>query len=181
MIGEGSGIAPDRGLNVLLRVTLNSMMNLTDAGLTAANTCYNSAAADVRITSDAPSGILAGMVVMAGTVNGTAVKSTGVGAPLGVVQNNAVGYPFESGSGVASGKVPYVAGAGTVFSTDVYEVYNSDGATALVYASGSALYCSANGLLTNQPSIGGLNQTVIGIVLVAPTSTDPFMVVQMRI
>jgi hypothetical protein len=156
-------------------------MNLTDAGLTATNTCYNPTAADVRITSDVPSGILAGQVVMAGTVNGTAVKSDGAGAPLGVVQNNAVGYPYESMSGVASGKVVYVSGSGTVFSTDVYEAYNSNGATALVYAAGNALYVSANGLLTNQASIGGLNQTIVGIVLVAPTTTDPFMVVQMRI
>lgn len=181
MIGEGSGIAPDRGLNILYRVTLNTLMNLTDAGLTAANTCYNPTASDVRITSDVPSGILAGQVLMAGTANGTAVKSDGTGAPLGVAQNNAVGYPYESMSGVASGKAPYLSGAGSSFSTDVYEVYNSDGAAALTFAAGNSLYVSANGLLTNQASIGTLDQTVVGIVLVAPTTTDPFMVVQMRI
>jgi len=181
MIGEGSGIVQDRGLNILYRVTLNTIMNLTDAGLTAANTCYNPNAADVRITTDTPSGVLAGQVVALGAVNGTAVKSDGTGAPVGIAINTAVGYPYESMSGVASGKLPYVSGAGTVVSTDLYEVYNSDGATALVYAPGNVLRCSANGLLTNQAAIGGLDQTVIGVVLVAPTATDPYMVVQTRI
>jgi hypothetical protein len=84
-------------------------------------------------------------------------------------------------SGVGSGKLPYIHGAGTVFSTDLYEVYNSDGATALVYAAGNPLYASPNGLLSNQASIGSSNQTIVGIVIVAPTTTDPFMVVQMRV
>jgi len=181
MVGEGSGIVPDRGLNILLRVSMNTILNLTDAGLTATNTCYNPTAADVRITSDTPTGVLAGQVVMCGTVNGTALKSDGTGAPLGVAINNAVGYSYESMSGVGSGKLPYLHGAGSVFSTDLYEVYNSDGATALTYAAGNVLYVSANGNLTNQASIGALDQTFIGVVIVAPTATDPYMVVQMRI
>jgi hypothetical protein len=156
-------------------------MNLTDAGLTATNTCYNPTASDVRITTDSPTGILAGQVVMAGTTNGTAVKSDATGAPLGVVINNAAGYPYESMSGVASGKVPYIHGAGSVVSTDVYEVYDSDGATALSYAAGDKLYVSANALLTNESDVSGGEGTIVGIVLVAPTTTDPFMVVQLRI
>jgi len=178
MIGEGSGIVPDRGLNIMYRVTLNTVMNLTDAGLTAANTCYNPSASDVRITSDVPSGILAGQVVMAGTSNGTAVKSDTTGVALGIAQNNAVGYSYESMSGAASGKVPYVCGSGSVFSTDVYEVYTS-GSVAQTYAAGDALYASANGLLTKESGLG--DTTIVGIVLVAPSTTDPFMVVQMRI
>jgi len=181
MIGEGSGIVSDRGLNILYRVTLNTVMNLTDAGLTTANTCYNSSASDVRITSDVPSGILAGQVLMAGTSNGTAVKSDATGAPLGVAINNAVGYPYESMSGVASGKVPYLSGSGSVFSTDVYEVYDSDKATALSYSAGDALYASENGLLTNESDVSGSEGTVVGVVLVAPSTTDPFMVVQLRV
>lgn len=180
MIGEGSGIVPDRGLNILYRVTLNTLMNLTDAGLTGTNTCYNPTAADVRITSDNPNGILAGQVVMAGTTSGTAVKSDGTAAPLGIAINNAVGYPYESMSGVASGKVPYIHGAGTAFSTDIYEVYNSDGVTSLTYAAGNPLYVSANGLLTNQAGVAA-DTTIVGIVLIAPSSTDPFMAVQLRI
>ena len=177
MIGEGSGIVQDRGLNILYRVTMNTLMNLVDTGLTATNTCYNPTAADVRITSDTPNGILAGQVIEAGTTNGTVAKYDGTGQPLGVAINNAVGYPYESMSGVASGKCPYIHGSGTVFTTDLYEMYNSDGATALTYAAGDAIYSSANGLLTNQSGIG--SGTVIGVLLIAPTTTDPFMAVQM--
>lgn len=178
MVGEASGIAPDRGMNVLYRVTQNTLLNITSDGLTASNTTYNSSASDVRITSDTPNGIIAGMCVKAGSTNGTAVKADGSDHVLGVALNNAVGYPFESISGVASGKIPYLQGSGSVFSTDVYEVYTSASA-AQTYAAGDKLYCSANGLLTKEAGIG--DSVEVGICINAPTSTDPFMVVQMTI
>ena len=193
MIGEGSGIVQDRGLNILYRVTLNTLMNLTDAGLTRNN--YNTAvvqtAGNTRLSADTPKGILAGQLVCAGTVSGTVVACTGTdatptvlaGRPLGVAINNAVGYPFESSSGVGSGKCPYIHGSGTVFSTDLYETMTQAGA-AITYSAGTALYCSQNGLLTVYADVtgGAANAlTMVGIVLIAPSATDPFMAVQLTI
>ena len=187
MVGEGSGIAPDRGLNILYRVTMNTLMNLTDAGLTRANyTANNQAAANTRLSADTPNGILAGQLVCAGTTAGTVVACTGtdvastvlVGRPLGVAINNAVGYPYESSSGVASGKCPYLHGTGTVFTTDLYETFLQDAVTAITYTAGAALYVSQNGMLSNTPDSASY---VVGYVLIAPTATDPFMAVQLAI
>lgn len=187
MIGEGSGIAPDRGLNILYRVTLNTLMNLTDAGLTRDNYGANTQAkANTRLSADSPKGILAGQFVCAGTVSGTVVACTGsaldatvlVGRPLGVAINNAVGYPFESSSGVGSGKCPYIQGSGTVYSTDLYETVAQDGTTPLTFNPGTLLYVSKNGMLTTQANSTSL---VVGVVLIAPSATDPFMAVQLTI
>lgn len=191
MIGEGSGIAPDRGLNILYRVTMNTLMNLTDAGLTRNNydTTVNQTAGNTRLSADTPKGILAGQFVCAGTVSGTVVACTGtdaalsvlIGRPLGVAINNAVGYPFESSSGVGSGKCPYIHGSGTVFSTDLYETCTQAGAGApITYAAGNRLYVSQNGLISNAVSTAvDVAAFVVGIVLIAPSATDPFMAVQL--
>ena len=184
--GENSGIVPDRSLNVLYRTTLNTLGKLTEAGLTQSNTTGNAQkTANTRLGTDTPTGILAGSVVAVGTESGTivaAVGDTGFGGtantPVGIALNSAVGYPYESSSGVASGKVPYIHGAGSVVATDIYETRNKAAAADLVYASGDKLYASENGLLTNE---AGAEGTVIGVCLSAPSSSDPFMVVQMRI
>ena len=183
MIGEASGLAPDRGLNILYRVSMNTLMNLTETDLTQAN--YNNSNAETvtntRLSPNTPKGLLAGSVVKCSTTAGAVTKAIGAASEgaLGIVINNAVGYPFESSSGVASGKCPYLHGSGTVFSTDLYETFRRDSTTALAYVAGDPLYSSRNGLLTNYAE-GGANE-VIGIVLIAPSTSDPFMVVQMRI
>jgi len=185
MLGEGSGIAPDRGLNILYRVTMNTLMNLTDAGLTRDNFGANDQSkANTRLSADTPKGILAGQIVSVGAVSGTIVACTGTDVantvltnrPVGVAINNAVGYPFESSSGVGSGKGPYLMGSGTVFSTDLYETYGQDGSTPLTFIPGKALYCSQNGLFTNVADSASI---IVGIVLIAPSATDPFMVIQL--
>jgi hypothetical protein len=179
MIGEASGQAPDRGLNILARVTMNSLMNLTDTGLTQNNYSSAQQLANTRLSSSTPKGILAGSVVKAGSVAGTVVAGDASSQPLGVAINNAVGYPFESSSGVASGKCPYLHGSGTVFSTDLYETAEvGGGALVIPYTAGAVLYSSVNGLLT---TVAASPAVAVGIVLIAPSATDPFMVVQMRI
>ena len=107
-----------------------------------------------------------------------AVGAANEGA-LGVVMNDAVGYPYESSSGVASGKCPYIHGSGTVFTTDRYETFRQDHVTPVAYAAGDRLYASRNGLLTSHTETGA--NEIIGIVLIAPSASDPFMAVQMRI
>jgi hypothetical protein len=185
MIGEASGIVPDRGLNILYRVTMNTLMNLTDAGLTRNNYSGAQALANTRLSADTPKGILAGQVVTVGTVSGTVVACTGtdvpatvlVGRPVGVAINNAVGYPFESSSGVGSGKCPYIHGSGTVFSTDLYETANQAGAP-ITFTPGAPVYVSQNGLFSTVADSVGY---VVGVVLIAPSATDPFMVIQLSI
>ena len=185
MIGEASGLAPDRGLNILYRVSMNTLMNLTDTDLTQNNYSTGQQTNNTRLSANTPKGLLAGSIVKAGTVAGTVLACTAAAAdyPLGVVINNAVGYPFESSSGVASGKCPYLHGCGTVFSTDLYETSLVAGGVTVVtaYAAGLPLYVSPNGLLTTMT--GGVEggDIVVGIVLIAPSASDPFMVVQMRI
>ena len=186
MIGEASGLAPDRGLNILYRVSMNTLMNLTDADLTQSN--YTSTAAqqanNTRLSASTPKGLLAGSIVKAGTVAGTVIACTASASdyPLGVVINNAVGYPFESSSGVASGKCPYLHGSGTVFATDLYETMVIAGtALTTAYAAGLPLYCSPNGLLTTLTGGIECGNFIVGICLIAPSASDPFMVVQMRI
>ena len=187
MVGEGSGIVPDRGLNILYRVTMNTLMNLTDAGLTRDNYGANArSTANTRLSADTPKGILAGQFVCCSTTAGAVVACTGsnidasvlIGKPIGVAINNAVGYPYESSSGVGSGKCPYLHGSGTVYSTDLYETYDYLGTTAITYAAGNIVYCSGNGFITNvSDSVGYM----LGVILIAPTTTDPFMVVQLTL
>ena len=127
MIGEASGIVPDRGMNILYRVTLNSLGKLTDDGLTKNNYSCAQQLANTRLSASTPKGILAGMVVAVGTVSGTIVAGNAETlTPVGIAENNAVGYPYESMSGVGSGKVPYLCGAGSVFATDLYETQSAD-------------------------------------------------------
>jgi hypothetical protein len=179
MIGEASGLAPDRGLNILYRVSMNTLMNLTEADLTQNNYSSAQQLANTRLSANTPKGLLAGSIVEAGTVAGTVIACDATHQPLGVVINNAVGYPFESSSGVASGKCPYLHGAGTVFATDLYETAEVGGAALIIpYAAGLPLYSSVNGLLT---TVAASPATVVGICLIAPSASDPFMVVQMRL
>jgi hypothetical protein len=185
MIGEASGIVPDGGLNILYRVTMNTLMNLTEDGLTRNNYgANNQSKANTRLSADSPNGILAGQIIAVGSVNGSVVACTGtnaastvlVGRPIGIAINNAVGNPFGSSSGVGSGKCPYIHGSGTVFSTDLYETVAQDGTTPLGYTPGAKLYSSQNGMLS---TVADSTSTVVGIVLIAPSATDPFMVVQL--
>lgn len=188
MIGEASGIVPDRSMNVLERVVQNTLGKLTDAGLTqdnylGANNTTQSAA-NTQLSANTPKGVLGGMVVSVGTTSGTIVQANGSNSPVGVALNNAVGYPYESMSGVGSGKLPYLSGAGSVFAVDLYETANAAGA-AITYSPGDYLYTSENGLLINltptAESISSPDDTIIAVVLTAPSSSDPFMVAQMRI
>ena len=182
MIGEASGIAPDRGLNILYRVTMNTLMNLVEAGLTDNNYSSAQQLANTRLSADTAKGILAGSIVSVGATSGTVIHSVAADTDIvGVAINNAVGYPFESSSGVASGKCPYICGSGTVLATDLYETANIAGAALAAYAAGDLLYASPNGLFTK--STGGVegSNLIVGVCLIAPSATDPFMVVQMRL
>jgi hypothetical protein len=146
--------------------------------------------ANTRLTAATNKGILAGSVVAVkvstAAIIPAAGDSTAFDQVVGIAVNDAVGNPYESSSAVASQKVVYAHGSGTVFSTDIYETFEYLVSTNVItYNNGDKLYASANGLLTNASGLAVKNvvgsQTVVGIILQKPTTSDLFMVVQMKI
>jgi|GEM_PF-7075804 len=179
---------PDRHMEVLYRVTFNTYGQITDEGLTQNNQVGNNQKKNnTRWTADAPSlGILAGSVV-ATAGDGLIGPCTGgsdstADKAVGVAINDALGQAYESSSAVASERVVYCHGSGTVFRTDIYETKGTDGTAPVAYAAGDFVYASQNGLLTNSGGVASITKsTLVGIVLKAPSGADPYMTVQMRI
>jgi hypothetical protein len=145
-----------------------------------------------RLTAVTPKGILAGSVVAVagdGLIGPCAGDSTTIfDMAVGIAVNNALGNPYESSSAVASNRVVYAHGTGTVIRTDIYETVINDGVTLIQYNAGDKMYASQNGLLTNASglvvagdSIAAGMSTLIGILLQKPTGTDPYMAVQLRV
>lgn len=187
---------PNTHMEVLYRQTFNTLGGITAAGLTQINTLGNDqkknntrwntpygAGPNTTINK----GILGGSVVAVvgnGLIGPCAGDSTVFDAAVGIAVNDAVGNPFESSSAVASQKVVYCHGTGTVFDTDIYETKGTDGTAVIQYNPGDLLYASQNGLLTNSQGLvrtPTAAYTVIGIVLQAPTVSTPYMYVQMKI
>jgi len=111
--------------------------------------------------------------------------------PLGLYLNDAVGNAFENTPGTASGRAPYVCGVGSCVGVSLYETKQQIGGTAAVtYAAGDKLYASVNGLLTkniadaferNKTGGADTDVTLMGIVKAAPDSTNPLLVVDLRV
>jgi hypothetical protein len=112
--------------------------------------------------------------------------------PLGLFLNDALGNPFENTPGVASGRGPYVCGSGSCVGVSVYEtqvLIGGGAGNALTYAAGDKLYASQNGLLTNvladsyetQVAAGIENNTIMGIVKVAPDANSSLLVLDLRV
>lgn len=154
--GEGSGIAPDRELNVLLRVTQNTLMDLTDECFTRIN--YDGETKNNPTLEGAPNGLLAGHIVVASSeANGAVAFASGASTeqPLGFVLNDALGDRFGSFDGVASGKCAYISGSGSVVGTFRY--------ADVEWKAGDAVYANAEALPSN---VG--DGPAIGVVLAAP-------------
>jgi hypothetical protein len=185
-----SNPSPDTHLEVLYRQTYNTYGQIVAAGLTQDNRVGNNQkTGNSRLNAATPKGILAGSVVAVagdGLIGPCAGDSTTVAdMAVGIAVINALGNPYESSSAVASNRVVYAHGTGTVIRTDIYEtVKNSDGVTLITYTAGDKMYASQNGLLTNADgliSTPTATYTLMGILLQKPTGTDPYMVVQLRV
>lgn len=180
---------PNRHCEVLYRQTFNSYADIVVAGLTQDNRVGNDQKKNnTRLNTNTNKGILAGSVVaVAGSkeIGPCAGDSTSVfDKAVGIAVNDAVGNPYESSSAVASGKCVYAHGSGTVLSTDIYETKQTDGTAVVTYAAGDKLYSSQNGLLTNSSGMANApsaTNTVVGILLKIPTSSDPYLSIQMKI
>jgi hypothetical protein len=187
---------PNSHCEFFYRQTFNTYGLITTDGLTQNNRVGNlQKAANTRLTTNTNKGILAGSVVavvgsnLIGPCAGGDSSSNDMA--VGIAVNDAVGNPYESSSAVASQRVVYAHGSGTVFQTDIYETFADDGVTPVVYNAGDLLYSSINGLLTNASGLEASpvgstltvfqRYTVIGIVLVKPTATAPYMTVQMKL
>jgi len=179
----------DTHMDALYRQTYNTIGQITTAGLTQDNRVGNDQKKNNdRLTANTNKGILAGSVVAVvgeGLIGPCLADSTFADKAVGVAVNDALGNPYTSSSAVASERVVYAHGTGTVFSTDIYEVVEADGTGALGFAAGQLVYASQNGLLTNSVGLAGspalTGKTVVGIILKAPSPTDAYMTVQMRI
>ena len=129
----------------------------------------NSAISAQRINAYTPKGALGGMVAQ---IVGDFEVGIGTGAakPVGLFVNDATPNVYDNNAALASGKIAVIRQMATV-EVDVYEdTCLEDGVV------GKALYASANGLLTTAE-----NGEVVGICVKAPTATDPFMGVDLRI
>jgi hypothetical protein len=183
-----SNPVPDTHLEVLYRQTYNTYGQITAAGLTQDNRVGNTQkTGNTRLTASTPKGILAGSVVAVageGLIGPCTDGTTAFDKAVGIAVNNALGNPYESSSAVASNKVVYAHGTGTVIRTDVYEVVDPWGVD-VPYAAGDQMFASRNGLLTNADGIDGTGaaalHTLIGILLQKPSATDPYMAVQLRV
>ena len=192
-----SNPTPDTHLEVLYRQTYNTLGAITTDGLTQDNRVGNAEkVGNTRLSASTPKGILAGSIVaVAG--DGQIGPCTGgdntaaFDMAVGIAVNNALGNPYESSSAVASNKVVYAHGTGTVIRTDLYEIVAWGGGAITPYAAGDKMYASRNGLLINGTSLTATDAstgiaalgyaTCVGILLQKPSATDLYMTVQLRI
>lgn len=125
--------------------------------------------------ADFPDGQLGGQVtVQTGDFEVGVMSDPDEERPIGLFINDAAGSPFENTPAVASGKSPHVMGSGSVVEVDVFEISDDSGG-ALTYTvgagTGSALWGSANGLVTNEnpaPPILPAIVRVLGSVVRVP-------------
>lgn len=154
-------------LTILIRSQLSSIPVLSDSCFSKQNYGVNE---NTTLSVNTPRGVLGGSV--AGVSPGldyTAVPCTDELKPLGLFVNDAAGAAFENSPAVASGKIAVIKGQASV-EVDVYETRNAAADADLTYVVGNFLYCSAQGLLTNEVSTEG---TKLGLVTKAPSVTSP--------
>ena len=163
-------------LTILIRGQLNSIPVLSDDAYTKQNFGEN-AGGNTTLSVNTPRGVLGGSVAgISPGLDYTVVPCTDALRPVGLFVNDAAGAAFENSPAVASGKVAVMKAQASV-EVDVYET-NESGGAALVYAVSDLLYCSPQGLLTNEPSGEG---TVIGVLTKAPSTASPTIGLDERI
>lgn len=127
----------------------------------------------------------------------TGSASTGA-LPLGIFINDSIGNPFENTPGIASGRGPYIAGAGSTVGNSLYETKvqltqgGNTAGNAITYAAGQRLYVSVNGLVTaiesdsyEQNTSGSYSAskltTLAGVSKVAPDANSSLLVYDVRL
>lgn len=142
------------------RTTFNSLFELDKTCFTKQNSTDGSL----------PFGVLGGTVAaLKDGASYTVVPANGANVPVGLFVNNAAGNPFDNAPAVASNKIAIAQKMASV-EVDIY--------ADVTFKIGDKLYADANGYLTN---VKGENETVIGIVTKLPTTSDPFLGLEMSI
>ena len=187
-------------LNIFHVVTRNSVGVLAADGFTQAtpSVITGSTVKSTTLAGITKVGVLGGSVAFTrpgsnNTVGGPTVTAGPTYAagqkPLGLFINDAAGNAYENTPGPASGKAPYVCGTGTCVGVSVYETQNQASAANITYAVGDKLYASVNGLLTNiladayeyRVASTAADVTLMGIVKATPDSTNPWLVLDLRV
>lgn len=142
------------------RTTFNSLYELDKTCFTKQNSTDGSL----------PFGVLGGTVAaLKSGASYVVVPANGTNEPIGIFVNNAQGNPFDNAPAVASNKIAIAQKMASV-EVDIY--------ADVEFAIGDKLYADANGYLTN---VKGANETVIGVVTKLPTTSDPFLGLEMKI
>ena len=173
-------------LKILYVGTRNTIEALESAAFTKVNNAGNA-----QLLANATTALVKKLGLLAGSV--VAVKGNGVigaaGAAaatdnvVGILVNDAAGNAYESSSSAASGKGVYVCNMG-VYESSIYETADVAGGSIVAnYHPGDKLYSSANGLLTVVEGLaaGANSGTVIGIVMKAPSASDPMLRFNLRV
>jgi len=163
-------------LKILYRGTNNSIPVASATCFTQENYGANAEGNDT-LSINTPRGVLGGSVAAISSGSDyTVFPGTDVLRPIGLFVNDAAGAAFENAPAVASGKIAVIKGKASV-EVDVYETVKADTNPA-AYEVGTKLYCSAQGLLTNEVSSEG---TVIGIVTKEPSLASPSLGLEMSL
>ena len=142
------------------RTTFNSLYELD-------KTCFQK---QNSTDGSLPFGVLGGTVAaLKDGASYVVVPANGTNEPIGLFVNNALGNPFDNAPAVASNKIAIAQKMASV-EVDIY--------ADVEFAIGDKLYADANGYLTN---VKGANETVIGVVTKLPTTSDPFLGLEMKI
>lgn len=160
-------------LSYLIRTQNDSIKELDATCFTKQN--YVAGYENATLSPYTPNGVLGGSVAaIVGDYKVAAANGTNI--PVGLFVNDAAGRDWEFNAAVASNKLAIAKGMPSV-EVDVFETHD-EYLDPTDYAIGDKLYASAQGFLTNVPSVDG---TVIGIVTKVPTTTSPTLGLDMRI
>lgn len=194
LLGQASGgfTESSSALRILHVGVRNTVGQLHESAFTQSNPVF----ANALQSTSAPGlltnvlGVLSGSVAFTrGTSNehgGPDSGGAGVGETvLGVFINNASGNAFENQPGVASNRGPYVSAQGT-YANLLYEtqdIFDAVDSIQTTYVPGARLVASKNGFLTTSvdPQHDHADDTLIGIVKIAPDSTSDELVYDQRI
>jgi len=163
-----------KDLQFLNRGTLDATLSVNQDDLENVNFLGGSNV-NPLLTAATPLGILSGAVVgISG--DGEIGLGTSGRTPVGLAVRNSAGVDWESMNSSASGGLTFAHGASTTVVVPVY----TQTVAGITYTAGDKLYAAdATGLLTNvEPSV---NKTVIGVVTIAPSTSNAGITLQMRI
>lgn len=169
-------------LNILYVGHRESTGKLSNVGFTKSNAVGNPQLVNNQtlIPYQDIKGVLGGSVaaIVGDDVIGPSGTAGSTDKVVGLFINNAAGNPFENSPAAASGIAPYVSGMG-VYETDIFETQDTSGNPITLPQAGEKLYSSQNGLLTSERGLTGgvapAGSTIIGVVLVAPSSSSLLM------